>query len=344
MTRSETAILGGVTSINREGAIVIGGLVAVDGYHGGALVRVTTHVHSDHVRGLGRSARSAAVLVATPLTHGLIEAYLRRLPQEKRVDLAYGTKASFEDVYIMLLRANHVPGAAEVLVESSEGYRILYTGDFKMPGTEVVEDLDVLVVDATYGMPWWRRPWQEEMEYLLPDLVREGLMNGPVYIYAYNGKVEEVAVLLRRHGVDAPFIVDVKRYRGLKLIERHGMRVGDVLPRPSSEALEVRRDGWFVEFRRFNEWKRGSTGAGLHMLLTGWEFEKPFRRLSSRRMVVSFSDHADFDQLVSYVTQSRPRLLVVDAVRGRRAARVFAEYASRRLGLRAVACPGEVQL
>lgn len=342
MPRSETSILGGVASISREGAIIVGDTIAIDGHHDGTLVRVTTHVHSDHVRGLGRSARSAAVLVATPLTHGLIEAYVRRLPREKRVDLAYDTRISFDGVYITLLRANHVPGAAEVLVEDGEGYRVLYTGDFKLPGTDIVEDLDVLVVDATYGMPWWRRPWQEDMEYLLPDLVREGLMNGPVYIYAYNGKVEEVAVLLRRQGVDAPFIVDVKRYKGLRLIERHGMRVGEVLPRSSREALEVKRDGWFVEFRRFNDWKRGSIGSGLHMLLTGWEFEKPFRRLSSRRMVVSFSDHADFDQLVSYVTQSRPRLLVVDAARGGKAARVFAEYARSRLGLRAVACPGGV--
>lgn len=329
--------------IDSTGAIVIADLLSVDGYRRGVIARATTHIHQDHIRGLRRSIREAAMHIASPLTHDLLSAYGHHVPYYKRVDVSYGTKISIEDLYVKLLPANHVPGAAEVYVEADNGATILYTGDFKLPGTEIVEGVDVLVIDATYGMPEWRRPWQQEMEYILPDLVNDSLSKGPVHIYAYNGKVEEVVLLLRRMNVVAPIIVDRKRFKGLKTLERHGYRIGEVLYSGSQEALEVKRDGWYIEFHGFYEWKRRrSTVNGskaVHMLLTGWEFRAPYNWLTHREVVVSFSDHADFTQLVDYVLQTRPGLVIVDASRGGTTARVFSEYLKQRYGIRAYAHP-----
>ncbi len=338
----EAARLVGVTE---TGAILLGEHVGVDGYAPNLLARVTTHIHSDHIKGLRKSLREIAVHIATTLTHDLLSAMGYRVPPDKRVDASYNSRLRVDSTTVRLLPANHVPGAAQVVVEGEWGLAG-YTGDFKLPGTEPIREADVLVVDATYGMPEWRRPWQEEMEYLLPDIISEALTRGPVNLYAYNGKQEEVLLLLRRNGVDAPVIVSRKKWPAIRVLERHGFRVGDVLVEGSIEAMEVQRSGWYIRFRGFSEWSRRRRfgGSAVHVKLTGWEFRAPYYWVGQREVIVSFSDHADFDQLVNYVTEAKPRLLIVDSTRGSTAARVFAEYARRRLGLQAVALPGEERL
>ncbi len=328
-------------SIDPTGAIVVADLLSVDGHHSGVIARATTHIHQDHIRGLKRSIRETAMHIASPLTHDLLSAYGHHVPYYRRVDASYGTKISIEGLYVKLLPANHVPGAAEVYIETNNGTSILYTGDFKLPGTEIVEGVDVLVIDATYGMPEWRRPWQQEMEYILPDLIDESLSKSPVHIYAYNGKIEEVVLLLRRMNVTAPIVVDKKRFKGLKTLERHGYKIGDVFYSSSREALEVKKDKWYIEFHGFYEWRRRNINGSkaIHMLLTGWEFRAPYTWLTSREIVVSFSDHADFTQLVDYVLETKPKLVITDASRGGTAARVFSEYLRQRYGIRAYAYP-----
>lgn len=328
----------GRVSVTADGAVRLHESVVVDGHVDDVAARVTTHIHSDHIRRIRTSFRRVAVHIATELTHELLAAMGYRVPPDRRVDASYHTPLGVDGAMVTLLPANHVPGAAQVLVERDDGLRVGYTGDFKLPGTEVMRDLDVLVVDATYGFPEWRRPWQSDMEYLLPDLVAEALTKGPVHIYAYNGKVEEVVTLLRRMGVDAPVIVDQRRYRMLRVMERFGVRVGEIYPLGSAAAMEAVRSDWYIQFHGFGEWRRRRQ-PGTRMLLTGWEFSAPYRYVGPRDLVVSFSDHADFTQLVEYVSEARPRLLVVDSSRGGAAAEAFAEYARKRLGLDAVACP-----
>lgn len=330
--------------IDSAGAVTVAGLVSIDGFYRGVVARITTHVHVDHVRGLRDSLRTVSAHIASPLTHDMLTAYGYSVPYYKRVDAPYGTKIGIEDLYVKLLPANHIPGAAEVYVETASGLTILYTGDFKMPGTEIVRDVDVLVMEATYGMPEWRRPWQQEMEYILPELVNTSLSNGPVHIYAYGGKIEEVVVLLRRMDVTAPVIVDSKRYKSLRILENHGYKIGEVLSSTSRESFEAKRSGWYIEFHSFNMWKRRGSIAvngskGVHMLLTGWEFRKPYYWVSARDVIVSFSDHADFTQLVDYVLETRPKLVITDASRAGVAARVFSEYLRQRHGVKAYPRP-----
>ena len=334
-----------VAAVLETGAIMLGSNIVADGHAHGFSVRVVTHIHQDHIVDLRKSIREASFIAATPLTLDLLEVAGYRVPPSKRLTLPYSVSVSIDGDVLTLRRANHVPGAAETVVELSNGYRIGYTGDFKLPGTDILYELDVLVIDATYGAEEWVRPWQDEIDILLADVVQEGLMHGPVYIYGYYGKIEEIMLLLRRYGVDAPFLVNQRIGRSVAVLERHGYRVGEVVVDGTREALEVRRSGWYIGFRHYSSWRRRrllppSNGLRpVHVLLTGWEFREPLRRISPREWIVSFSDHADFRQLVSYVEEARPRMLIVDGYRGGRAAAYFASYVSKRLGIPAVVQP-----
>ncbi len=336
-------VLGQRSYVSMRGAIILANNIVADGHINGLTARIVTHIHQDHIVDLRRSMREGLLIIGTPLTLDLLAAHGYSIPLNKRLEVSYNTPLRIEDFRVTLYRANHVPGAAEVLVEHPDGTRIAYTGDFKLPGTDILKDIDVLVIDATYGMPSWRRPWQVEIEYLLADIVNEALMTGPVRIFGYNGKIEEVMLLLRRMGVSAPFILPHRKKKAITVLERHGYRVGDYVLSSTSECIEVRRSGWYIEFEHYNRWRRRHSlsrdGRPVNILLTGWEFRSPYRRVGPRDWIVSFSDHADFNQLLEYVEEARPSFLVVDAYRGGEAAHVFASYVAKTMGLRAVAQP-----
>ncbi|BEP17702.1 MBL fold metallo-hydrolase [Pyrofollis japonicus] len=326
--------------VAETGAILLGSYIAVDGYYPRRRIRIVTHIHEDHTRGLAQSIRESDFIAATPLTLDLLEALGKRVPPAKKLEMPYGVRVRIEDDIVELRKANHIPGAAEVIVELRNGLQVGYTGDFKLPGTEILKGLDVLVIDATYGLEEHIRPWQDEMEYILSDIVREGLIHGPVHLYAYNGKVEEVMLILRRFDIDAPFIVSRRVYNTTKVLCKHGYCINDVYIARSKAAEEAQQYGYYVQFHHYSSWwSRRRQYRGTHILLTGWELREPYRQISPNEWIVSFSDHADFRQLVNYVEEAKPRLLIVDAYRGGRSAYYFASYVSKRLGIEALAMP-----
>ncbi len=329
--------------ITERGAILLTDLVSVDGFHPGSPLRVVTHIHSDHVLGLSDSVRTAHFIVATELTHELLRALEYRVPPSKRLDLPYGVAVEYDGVRVRLAEANHVPGTAQVVVEAEDGSVLAYTSDFKQPGTPVIEEPDVLVIDATYGFEGWVRPWQDQIDDILVDAVLEALAyERGVVIEAYQGKLQKVMHVLREHGVEAPFVAPRRVYQVARVLASHGMRTGDVLLETTREALEAMRGGWYVYFTTGATARRGrgpQSRRPVRIQLTGWELEEPFRKISETEWVVSYSDHADFKQTLDYVEASRPGLLVVDAYRGGNVARHFAAVVSRRLGIPAVAMP-----
>ncbi|MET1128094.1 MAG: MBL fold metallo-hydrolase [Thermoproteota archaeon] len=328
-------------AIDPTGAIRLGGSIVVDGHDPEAVARVITHIHTDHIRRIRESALELNALVATPLTLDLLAARGIRVPEHKRVGLDYYATFSVAGDSIRLLRANHVPGAAEVLVETVDGLSLGYTGDFKLPGTDIMRDLDVLVIDATYGDVRYRRPWQDQAELILVETVDRMLSLSPVGIYAYNGKVEEVMILLREYGIDAPYILSSTLYRSARVLEKYGFKLGYYVDERSDEASELMRGGPYIRLLPFGKLRssNGLPGNEIKIILSGWEFSAPVRRLGENEILVSFSDHADFDQLVEYVQEARPRLLVVDSSRGGAAAYKFSRYVRDYLGIESLAMP-----
>lgn len=325
-----------LANVSERGAVLLGRSTAADGPTGRP-IRVVTHIHSDHILGLGVSKRRSRLIVATPATMDMLEALGHRIPGPKRRPVGYGEALEFEGEKVVLHRARHVFGAAQVLVELEDGFRIAYTGDFKFPGTPVLRDLDVLVLESTYGRPDWVRPFKDYVEMLFTDLVLESLSRGPVHVYAYHGKLQEAMEILRSNGVDAPFIAPSRVYRLTRVAEKHGLDVGEVLEEGTREAEEVKRSAWYVYFAHMTTYRRRPPNV-TNIILSGWEFREPLRRINGSTWMVALSDHADFEDLLRYVEESRPRLVLTDAFRDG-AAEILAREIERRLGIPAMPRP-----
>ncbi|MGB9827284.1 exonuclease [Thermosphaera chiliense] len=304
-------------NILENGAILLGENISVDG-HGGRRIRVVTHAHSDHVNQLSDSVRESEIILATPVTIEMIELLgyvgrsLRTLFKMKAKALEYNQVFSTGVEKVTLLPADHIVGSAQVMVEY-KGYRLGYTGDFKLTKkTAVMKNLDVLVIEATYGNPTHRRPFKDSVPGILYELVNYGLSYyGQVFIYGYHGKVQEAMKILREKGVSEPFVLTEKIYEITKALEKYGFRIANVFKEGPGRRFE--RSVVFKHMMSAS--RRRLDGSALHIVLSGWEFREPFRRVDDYTYLVALSDHSDFDDLVQYVETAKPGLVVVDASR-----------------------------
>jgi putative mRNA 3-end processing factor len=238
---------------------------------------------------------------------------------------------------VTFLKADHILGAAQVLVEDASGNRIAYTGDFRLEGTPVVE-CDVLVVEATYGNPSCRRPFRVDVKDLLVSMIEKRLRKGTVYVFGFHGKLQEVMQILHDADVSVPFVMPERVFHVSKICERHGMQLGCITPSTGKEGREL-LDGNLpcVAFYHMNS--RGSVGLdGFRICVSGWEFTSPCRQISDKEHLVALSDHSDFDGLIEYVRRAKPKEVVTDNYRISHG-EILAREIRKRLGIAAVAMP-----
>ncbi|MGD0644248.1 MAG: MBL fold metallo-hydrolase [Candidatus Bathyarchaeia archaeon] len=327
--------------VTKNGAVLLGDSVACDAFDDSRPLRIVTHAHADHLGGLRKSLRCCEKVLMTQATRDLAETLndslkLRDAPTET---LDYGKAIQYENERITLVKADHILGAAQVLVEEAGGIRIAYTGDFRIDGTPVVE-CDVLVVEATYGSPSCRRSFNVDVRELLVSMVEKRLRGGTVYVFGYHGKLQEVMQLLRNAEVSVPFVMPERVYQVTKVCEQHGMKLGCFSLSTDKEGHELLDSNLpCVAFYHMNTRQH----VGLHnarICVSGWEFHSPCRQIGDREHLVALSDHSDFDGLIEYVKRSKAKHVITDNYRSNGA--VLAKEIRKRLGVSAVAMPRNI--
>ena len=325
--------------VTTKGAVLLGKYVACDAFNESMPLRVVTHAHADHMVGLRKSLRTCEKVLMTKATKDLIDV-LRGplfLMGGYVETLDYGETLLYGEEQITFFRADHILGAAQVLVEDVEGKRIVFTGDFRIDETPVL-DADVLVMEATYGSPSCRRSFRGNVRNLLVSVVEEGLKHGTVYVFGYHGKLQEVMQVLHNARVKAPFVVPERVFHVSKVCEKHGMRFGRLILSREREAKELlERNSPCIAF--YHMASAGKVGlGGFRIYVSGWEFNSPCRKISEKKYVVALSDHSDFDGLIAYVRRSKPELVITDNFRAGHA-ETLAKQIRKRFGISAIALP-----
>lgn len=326
-------------AINDKGAILLGKRTACDSSDDTRPLRVVTHAHYDHLTGFQQSLRKCKAVIMTAATKDLLEVMRGRwsIMKGNIKTLNYEEPLIYEDEKLTLYFADHILGTTQVLVEDAEGTRILYTSDFRLPKTPII-NTDVLVMEATYGNPMQVRPFEKVVENALISLVERGLKQGPVYIFGYHGKLQEVMQILRNANVNAPFIVPEKIFRISKICEKHGMKLGRYLLFSEEEAqLMLREKDSFIAFYHMNS-RRYIGKDAFRIFVSGWEFSSPRRQIGNNEHIIALSDHSDFNGLLRYVEESKPKLVITDNYRVG-AAKTLAKQIEKRLKISAKSLP-----
>jgi putative mRNA 3-end processing factor len=326
-------------SITERGAVLLGSHVACDGFDEDMPVRVVTHAHADHLIGLHQSVRKGKKVLMTQATRDFIDSIMgSHLLRKGHVQtLDYGEAIQVGKERVTLFEADHILGAAQVLVEDSEGMRVVYTGDFRIEDTPVLE-ADALVIEATYGNPMCKRPFHKDVHQVLVSLVEKGLEQGKVCVFGFHGKLQEVMHVLRESGVKVPFVAPEKVFHLARVCEQHGMHIGRLLLSDEKEGKEfLNSRASCVAFYHSGS-RKDVEGDAMRVLVSGWEFGLPCRRTGEREYTVALSDHSDFDGLIEYVRRSRPKVVITDGYRDGHA-ESFAREVRRRFVIQAEALP-----
>ncbi|XP_028990980.1 DNA cross-link repair 1A protein isoform X2 [Betta splendens] len=125
-----------------------------------------THFHSDHYGGLTKN--STFPIYCNRITGNLVKSKLK-VPDQYVHILPMNTQVTVEGVRVILLDANHCPGAAMLLFFLPDGQTVLHTGDFRAdPSMETYPELlscrvQTLYLDTTYCSPEYTFPRQQEV-------------------------------------------------------------------------------------------------------------------------------------------------------------------------------------
>lgn len=262
---------------------------------------IVTHGHADHARS------GHGMVIATPETLAIMDARYGPTPGRP---VAYGETIEIGDVRVTLYPAGHVLGSAQVLLERA-GERVIVTGDFKRapdptcPPFEVVP-CDVLITEATFGLPVFRHPPAAgEVAKVLQRLAESPERSVLIGAYAL-GKAQRVICHLREAGYDRPVYLHGAMEKLCALYQAHGVDLGELRFATGTEAAEMKGHVVVAPPSALRDrWTRRLPDPVLAMA-SGWLQVRQRVRQNNIDLPLVISDHADWDELTQTIRDVSP--------------------------------------
>jgi len=284
---------------------------------------IISHGHADHV-----GTNKTTEYLCTKATAEII--MNRFKPDAKFSSLEFGKKVALNGSSISLHNSGHILGSAQVFVEGSK--RVSVTNDFKTQDSILQKGAtplkcDILVVECTFGQPCYTFPKREEVYQQIGNFVKEKSKQGFVVLAGYSlGKAQELTKVVNEYAGIAPLVHDSIASNN-RVYEKCGTRLGNFieLNHNLEESTVLIMPPSLVNHNLLQVLEFSLHKKVFSAMATGWSFRNGFNA------TFPLSDHADFPQLLDYVKQSEPKLVVT--MHG--SEREFASYVQRRLGISA---------
>jgi putative mRNA 3-end processing factor len=262
-----------------------------------------SHAHTDHACALHRRT------VCTAPTARFMKQRLGDGPFDVR---GYGRPFRLNGVRLTLYPAGHVLGSAQLLVEH-EGQRLVYTGDIKLRPSLTCEPAevvpcDVLICEATYGLPTYSFPPTEAVRRNVVDVARRLIADGrtPVFLGYPLGRGPELSALLADAGIPVMAHESVERH--LDVYREFGAfrwNVGRLDPR------RARGQAIVVPFGRAADAVCRRVPDPSVIYASGWAVASGRRNRFGADHTIPLSDHADFEELHSLAEQTGAKKVYV---------------------------------
>ena len=166
------------------------------------------------------------------------------------VHLDFRKEQKVGDITFQLLNSGHLPGGAQVLVETN-GKRIIYTGDYNSLDTQLLSgadrnygDIDAIIIESTYAKE--PHPDRKDLEKEFIENVNGVVENGGIaLIPAFSvGRSQEIACVLAANHFEYPVSMDGMAREANRIMMNHASYMRD--PELFLKALKSTAwvDGW----------------------------------------------------------------------------------------------------
>jgi putative mRNA 3-end processing factor len=265
---------------------------------------LVSHAHSDHTRGFRHKGVKQST-TETKEIHTALNSH--KVSNFQAIDL--NRKIAIDDVEVKALNAGHMLGSAQFLVEMPQS-SILYTGDINCVDTLTTKAAqphrcDVLVIEATYGSPFYHFPSRDTIYANVVEWSVEMIKQGFIpclHVYAA-GKAQEIVRLFNVYtrlpvivnpvldGVNAAY---KKAGHDLEWISANSIEGGEVLEKNPCVYVTTPND------------RRSIGRKTARAYATGWALS-----MRGRNAAFPLSSHADFEQLVSFIKACSPEKVYI---------------------------------
>jgi len=262
-----------------------------------------SHAHGDHTAGVGKDTE----VYLTSETRNILTSSRGRPLETCRI-LRYGEEVAItDDVTVKTHNAGHILGSAQFEIESPES-TIVYTGDLNcrdMLTTNAAEPIpcDTLILETTYGNPYYVFPSLGEVCTAIVNWILEKTHEGkiPVFRVYSVGKAQEL-IKLANEFTTIPVVTHPLISRVNDAYMKSGIELTylDEESREGEEALKVGQCAYIIPTSE-------ETPVGERYSLaiaTGWALRN---RTNSMDAAFPLSNHADFNQLLDYIEQAKPK-------------------------------------
>lgn len=222
----------------------------------------------------------------------------------KAYSIEQNKKIKFKNFSVKLIDSQHILGSSMILIETDEE-KILYTGDFRKRCFD--ENVDILITEATYGLPEFIFPPPEEEIDKMIKWIKVQTLNKRVEIGAYAlGKAQEIIKILNENGIIPAVSKTIENFN--KIYRKFG------------EKLETDKKSEVV-IRPLHEVISNPLPNYAHCVISGWGI---IDRFPFKTFIIS--DHLDFKGLTEFVENINPEIIYT--VHGY--SKEFAEYLNKR--------------
>ncbi len=263
-----------------------------------------THAHSDHTYGFGTPAKK----YCTPETLQVYQSLRKRQVKNCHI-LKVGETIRIDDSELTVLNAGHMLGSCQFEVVTPQ-FTAIYTGDINCVDTLTTraaqhKSCDYLVIEATYGHPSYLFPRRST---IYADIIRwtmTEIKDGriPVFQVYSSGKPQDLVRLFNAY-TKIPVVCSPVIARANNIHNENGLQL-DYLDSSSPDgkrALEA-ESCIYITTSRMDHVPRHASRA----VATGWALQQASRTYAS----FPLSSHADYDQLIQFVSSVNPKKVYV---------------------------------
>lgn len=283
-----------------------------------------THAHTDHSRAFRVSYASK---FSSEETMKLVS--IEGIQVRKWSPITRGKKIDIENVTVTPHSSGHVLGSYEFEVITPEG-TLLFTGDLNTKYERAVDpaepvECDILIIESTFGSPDFIFPPDN---FIIEEMIRwakKVLNDGKIPVFQTDplGNAQEI-IRVFNENTSIPIISHWRVSRINKVYESYGHKMEYIdLRNEGSYDLISRRNAVIVAPKRLNSFYSPNF---VSAFVSGWA-------LKFRRKAFPLSDHADFPNLIEFVSKCNPKLVLT--YHGGKFNGILAKYIEKKLNIKA---------